>query len=521
MQPIDQEIRDEIISQDGNIAISANAGTGKTHTTILKIQHEIESNHSFRTFASITFTKKAAKEIDTRLSNPKRDGFVGTNDNFVLREIIGPFMYDVYGREFKKELKPDYSRENQITDFQSGITKIKETGFICKYADVKKNFSFQLALDILKKSDAAKLYLEAKYYRIYIDEYQDSDKDMHQLFMYMCKKIGIPLFIVGDLKQSIYGWRGGYVRGFQNILSDDKFSEYRLKHNFRSVISIQNYSNMFMDDVRGDFKKAPYDNGICCFAYKSRTYAIEKIFMWIDVEKTCAFLIRRNDDGRVWANNLKENSLEFTFIPSSPLDNSDIESEHVWIARQIAYYLVKQLYSEYDFYDEIPNSEAYNFTKIRNALQRIEENIADRETFIQCCYGLYELLGYESNDKIINEVTVLYVVICDEQYIPTYNSENYKHIVTTVHAAKGLQYEQVIVLAENYNLNIEEDLNLHYVAVSRPEKRLLVLCNYLTANGKAYCASIKTNVEKVKEAGIEINIADIAECVNSIEFGQH
>jgi Superfamily I DNA and RNA helicases len=521
MQPIDQEIRDEILSQDGNIAISASAGTGKTHTTILKIQHEIENNHSFRTFASITFTKKAAKEIDERLSNPKRDGFVGTNDNFVLSEIIRPFMYDVYGREFKKELKPDYSRENQIIDFQSGIAKIKETGFICKYTNDKKNFSFQLALDILKKSDAAKLYLEAKYYRIYIDEYQDSDKDMHQLFMYMCKKIGIPLFVVGDLKQSIYGWRGGYARGFQNILSDDEFSSYRLKHNFRSVISIQNYSNMFMDDVRGDFKKVPYDNSICCFAYKSRTYAIEKIKEWIDIEKTCAFLIRRNDDGRLWANNLKENCLEFTFIPSSPLDNSDIESEHVWIARQIAYYLVKQLFSEYDFYDEIPNSEAYSFAKIRNALQRIEENIAVRENFAQCCYGLYELLGYETNDKIRNEVTVLYSVVCDEQYIPTYNSENYKHIVTTVHAAKGLQYKQVIVLAENYNLNNEEDLNLHYVAVSRPEKRLLVLCNYSTANGKAYCASIKSNIEKVKEAGIDINISDIAECVNSIEFGHH
>ncbi len=46
---------------------------------------------------------------------------------------------------------------------------------------------------------------------------------------------------------------GGYARGFQNILNDDEFRRYRLKRNFRSVISIQNYSNMFMDDVRDDF----------------------------------------------------------------------------------------------------------------------------------------------------------------------------------------------------------------------------------------------------------------------------
>ena len=57
--------------------------------------------------------------------------------------------------------------------------------------------------------------MKAKYYRIYIDEYQDSDRDMHNLFMYICKKLEIPLFIVGDLKQSIYGWRGDTLKDLE------------------------------------------------------------------------------------------------------------------------------------------------------------------------------------------------------------------------------------------------------------------------------------------------------------------
>lgn len=92
--------------------------------------------------------------------------------------------------------------------------------------------------------------------------------------------------------------------------------------------------------------------------------------------------------------------------------------------------------------------------------------------------------------------------------------------MTTIHSAKGLEYEQVIVLVENYNLRNEEDLNLHYVAFSRPEKRLLVLCYYSTINGKAYCATVKNSIVRVKDLGIDVNISDVAECINSAEFSR-
>lgn len=518
MQPIDQETRDEIKLQDGNIVISASAGTGKTHTTILKIKHDIEKNVSFSTFGSITFTKKAAREIETRLRGEKGEGFVGTNDNFVLQEIIRPFMYDVYGRAFKKEIKPDYSTTNQISDYETGIKKIKDTGFICKYSDNKKNYSFQLALYILENSEAARLYLQSKYYRIYIDEYQDCDKDMHKLFMYICKHLLIPLFVVGDLKQSIYSWRGGYDKGFLDLLADSNFSSFKLKHNFRSVMCIQNYANMFMDDVRSDFRKVPFDDSVNCFAYKSVYYAIKKVKEWVDTDEKCAFLIRNKTDGKRWAGWLNDNNIEFTFIPGSPLDNLDMESEHIWIARQIAHFIMNDIYSEYDFYDEIANSDSYNFSEIRRTLFSIEKTIDDIETFIACCTKLYEILGYELSDQITNEIKVLFQVISNEEYIPTYNNEKYKHIVTTVHSAKGLQYAQVIALADNYNLNIAEDCNLHYVAVSRPEKRLLVLCDCTNTRGMAYCHAVKSNIESVRKFGFDVEISDVAMCTNSEEF---
>src|SRR5690606_3618831 len=110
--------RNLAITENGNIVISASAGTGKTYTTIQRIISDKESNQSYQTFAAITFTRKAAKEIQSRLGPNVGGGFVRTNDTFVLTEIIQPFMYDVYGKECKGDLKTDYTDENQVSSFE-------------------------------------------------------------------------------------------------------------------------------------------------------------------------------------------------------------------------------------------------------------------------------------------------------------------------------------------------------------------------------------------------------------------
>ena len=178
---------------------------------------------------------------------------------------------------------------------------------------------------------------------------------------------------------------GGYVEGFRNILSDSEFHTYELKHNFRSVISIQNYANMFMDDVRNDFRKENFDGGVCCFAYKERTYAINKLRSWINNNEGCAFLIRRNKEAIDCTSCMQIEGFNFVYISGSPLDYSDLESEHIWIPRQIAYYVLNDLYSEFDLYDEIPNSDAYNFSRIKKILQKLEDTIDDGEQFKEYC----------------------------------------------------------------------------------------------------------------------------------------
>ena len=200
-------IQEEIVNTPGNLIVRASAGTGKTHTMVSKIAKEINENHTHKVIAAITFTIKAAQEIKDRLSVDVTRHFIGTNNSFVIEEIIKPFMKDVYGSDYDLDMSTDYSKEAKVDTFQAAVEKIKTEGILCSYTDNKKNFIFELAQEIVEKSVACRLFLQAKYFKIYIDEYQDCDKSMHKLFMYLCDTLKIETFVIGDEKQSIYIWR--------------------------------------------------------------------------------------------------------------------------------------------------------------------------------------------------------------------------------------------------------------------------------------------------------------------------
>jgi len=508
MLPVDNNIREAILEAKGNIVISASAGTGKTHTTIQRIIRDAEKNSNYQTFAAITFTRKAAKDISKRLGPNKGEGFVGTNDNFIWLEIIQPFMYDFYGPEYKIKINPDFSDDNQVTTYEQGVTKIKNTQLMCKYRDVKKNFAFQLALKILVGSDAARRYIKAKYYRLYIDEYQDSDEDMHNLFMYLVDNLEVPLFVVGDSKQSIYGWRGAYSIGFTGLFEKPSFEKFDLFHNFRSNKAIQNYSNIFMPSVRKYYVEHDFSGEVELKAYSNESEILNYISEWIDSENKCAFLNFSNSEAELWSAKLNKLGIPFVYLASSPLDYANLESTHIWIARAIAHFILKKLYSEYDFMDEIPMPGLYKITDLKKILYKIKDSLGDYNSFKEQSVNLYNHLGYiDDIQKIESEIEKLFEVVNDDKYIPTYNQEEYKLTSGTIHSSKGLEYKQVIINAKDYDLSRQDIRYLHYVAITRPEEKLLIIASeYSIERYKGY---IEKAIIRTRELGITIDMNNV------------
>ena len=501
-------IQKEIVEESGNLIVRASAGTGKTHTMVSKIVYDIEYQHTHKVVAAITFTIKAANEIKERMTIDTADHFIGTNNSFAIEEIIKPFMKDVFGMEYKLDMSTDYS--TKVNTFAEGVVKIKDEQILCSYRNSKENFIFQLALDILKKSKACQLYLQAKYFKIYVDEYQDCDKDMHALFMYICEILRIDTFVVGDEKQSIYMWRGAYPKAFMSIWDRPDFSKKFMRDNFRSCQQIQNYSNLLCNETRDLYKPVNDLSSIIMVCATAHNW-VSSVIPYLDTEKKCALLRYSNADAETESNELTDGNVEFTYVPQTPI--ADITTETAWLYSAVAKFFILPKYSIFDFRDEIPNEVIGNkkvLNYIKNTFRILDECIKqdDAVGFEKQIVLIANYLGYETRSEHCER---LYKTICDKRYHSAFKIDNLKRIAITFHSSKGLEFEQVIMFVSDYRLSSEQDIYNHYVAATRAKSKLIMV--YI--NGDWNAKQFAKNINRIL-AESNLKMSDVATVVNCL-----
>lgn len=89
--------------------------------------------------------------------------------------------------------------------------------------------------DVVNQKDKDKTHLDYKY--IFIDEFQDTDDAQIDSFLKIQQLIGkdCNLFVVGDLKQSIYRFRGATISAFKRLnATPDKWEEHTINTNYRT-----------------------------------------------------------------------------------------------------------------------------------------------------------------------------------------------------------------------------------------------------------------------------------------------
>ena len=502
-------IQKEIVELPGNLIVRASAGTGKTHTMVSKIEYDIAHCHTHKAVAAITFTIKAAAEIKDRLTIDTSNHFIGTNNSFAIEEIIKPFMKDVFGRAYKLDMSTDYSVK--VKTFAEGLAKIKDEQILCSYANSKENFIFQLALEILQKSKACQLYLKAKYFKIYVDEYQDCDKDMHALFMYICEILNIDTFVVGDEKQSIYMWRGAYPKAFMSIWDREDFSKKFMRDNFRSCQQIQNYSNLLCEETR-DLYKATDDLSSVIVICTTMSNWVSSVTQYLDPNKKCALLRYSKANTEAGAKALTDGNMEFTYIPQTPI--SEITTDAAWLYNAIAKYFILPKYSAYDFRDEIPNEVVGNkriLNYIQKSLSLLDECIKQEDiaSFVKQIGLMADYLGYDIKEEHCRKV---YETICDQRFHPAFNMDELKRIAITFHSSKGLEFEQVVLFVSDYRLANEEDIYNHYVAATRAKTKLILV--YINNDWNA--GQFRKNINEILEKS-SLKMKDIATVVSCME----
>lgn len=113
----------------------------------------------------------------------------------------------------------------------------------------------------------------------------------------------------------------------------------------------------------------------------------------------------------------------------------------------------------------------------------------DEATFFSAVESLAHYLGYETRKDHLKK---LYTTISDSSFHAAYEADKYQHTAITFHSSKGLEFDQVIVFAEDYRLSDMPSIYNHYVAVTRAKSKLIIvkLNNY-----NANC--FQTNLENL------------------------
>ena len=133
-----------------------------------------------------------------------------------------------------------------LLEFDAEYTAIKRDENKLDYNDLE-----HLTLQLLQ-DDSLKKEINSKYRYVFVDEYQDVNPVQEEII----SAIGQEVFLVGDVKQAIYGFRGS-----KSVFFSDKFKNFedgaenalRLTGNFRSCATVLNFVNgLFSEVMRED-----------------------------------------------------------------------------------------------------------------------------------------------------------------------------------------------------------------------------------------------------------------------------
>ncbi len=276
--------------EDKHLLVLAGAGSGKTRVIIERIKYLLSKDVRPSDIAVMTFTKKAALEIQERIGGVRAKNkldtlFAGTFHSFAL-EMINSYKYfekDIDKRIIDrddqmwlvqiclKELNLPSYLANNIINYISYAKNImlpiekylkrfyaKEENYkialkVCELYEAKKESSKYLDyddlmvhfLDVIDNNKKARDKICSRYKYLLVDEMQDTNPLQWQILMNYAKYI--KLFCVGDDAQSIYAFRGA---DFKNIHSFTKrlhpSKVIKLTNNYRSTKEILELSNTLL-----------------------------------------------------------------------------------------------------------------------------------------------------------------------------------------------------------------------------------------------------------------------------------
>ena len=282
---LNEQQRVAVQTTEGPLLVFAGAGSGKTRVITNRIAYLItEKNVSPKNIMAVTFTKKAAGEMQERVISLLKELNIDTKDV----PLIGTFhsIGALFLRQNARDvgLMPNFSicdstdTENLIKDIliekNIDVKQIKPESIAYFISDAKnelispeqfsqhyggfiedivadiyplyqKQLRLQNSVDfgdliyltvkLLSENKKVLSYYQDIYRYILIDEYQDTNTAQYMFAKLLSQKYR-NICVVGDDDQGIYGWRGADIKNIQSFERDFKnVKVVKLEQNYRST----------------------------------------------------------------------------------------------------------------------------------------------------------------------------------------------------------------------------------------------------------------------------------------------
>lgn len=530
-----------IIESKGDTIVVSNPGTGKTFTLSRKVINLLENGVEPEDILCITFTEKAKKEMFDAIFNTKRkfpDSDVmkiniHTFHSYAYNYLLdnGLISGDIIGNNilrfsilesFENNKALNYSKNYIISDFmpkvENSLRYIKNFGITPDKIEIKKSEKLlEKSHDEKRSSFSTKemksllTYIVAAYKHYedsktdtgdytdmlltFIDKFHgekfpyvlvDEMQDMNELEAQIVEMVSENLFLVGDVKQAIFGFQGGSTKNFEKF--QKTCTTMFLSTNRRSTQQILDYSkNYFLGKTE---QRAKFEEQLENFNSPLPPGPIPKIFSTaahlsmtrniIDENKgkTIGVITRTNRQIIEISKHLDINNIPYTSTSSKAVTKQARDEIKNFIKGLISNHIEDKISAAFTIFSPYTLKEAF---ALSDAYKKKDAKVAEinswkidltkedlNQLFKETIYPLCVSKGSEwfstavSVEQQIDEYLTFetptfeglfdFIDIGEESYFERNKEED--TTLTTVHKAKGRAFDIVI-----YIPNIRPDSN--------------------------------------------------------------
>ena len=413
-----REIIDD--KQSKYIVVAAGPGSGKTRVLVHKLASLLLlEDVKHEQLLMLTFSRAAATEFKKRLIK-----LVGNAAHYVDIKTFHSYSFDLIGK-------------------QGSLDEVKEV--------------VRLAAEMIEKGEVEPSKIAKSV--LVIDEAQDMSQDDYRLVQALMRQNEeMRVIAVGDDDQNIYAFRGSDSRYMQSLVNQDGAKLYEMTDNYRSSKAVVDCANRFVKRILGRMKHTSIHSAT---GEEGRVMTLKSLLdAEINVQGSTAILTRTNEETMQVAYELEQRGLHATVAQS-------MGGFCFGNLAEVRYFL-KQL-------KQLGKNEDVSITNEiwQDAKQRTIETYATSTclSIMQHFFTDFEITHktYYHSDlrEFIFESNIEDFIVSDDNSV----------FVSTIHKAKGREFDNVYLLSSIPDVRDVEDMRAYYVGLTRAKHNLYLVTN--------------------------------------------